>query len=430
MQIARDRSGRSETAASRSSRRWSSPAPRSACCDESGRCGGDCRSRSRCRSSVRSKRCRRSARAAVIGGDAGRQDQADAAAASRQLQRAVEEQLIAVRMSGGVMAVAPGGPEERSAPTSRLESTRSDRSRCRRAACPTADCRSRRRIRRSAPAARSRRRTLPETRAPSESRRDSAAIARARSSDARSWPPASVVGAPVAAAIHSLHDAGGRRRARPERRRAPRIGRGRPSGDRPVARRQRRQRALLVLDDVERIRRRATSAVASAARAPTRHRRADRRRAAVLIAARPSLDDRRLRQIAEPRADQAVAGGEVMIEKRQRPIRCQRRQPQRHARELHRGRIEIDAVQASFGDLAPQRGAIGSADIGRRPLAIANQRLLAAVRKKHARRDEKRAAAHRRIDDAQLRGSRRRFGPRRAAPAFVWTRNSVSACGV
>ena len=42
-------------------------------------------------------------RAAVIGGDARRQDQPDAAAVSRQLQRAVEEQLIAVGMSAGVM---------------------------------------------------------------------------------------------------------------------------------------------------------------------------------------------------------------------------------------------------------------------------------------------------------------------------------------
>ena len=45
----------------------------------------------------------------MIGRDAGGEDQPDATAAARQLQRAVEEQLITVRMSAAVVAVAVGG---------------------------------------------------------------------------------------------------------------------------------------------------------------------------------------------------------------------------------------------------------------------------------------------------------------------------------
>ena len=99
----RDRQGRCETAARRCARRWWSTARRSACCDESERCARDCRNRATCRWSSRSNRRRRSGGAAVIGSDARRQDQPDAAAWPRELQRALDEQLIAVGMAAALV---------------------------------------------------------------------------------------------------------------------------------------------------------------------------------------------------------------------------------------------------------------------------------------------------------------------------------------
>ena len=88
---------------------------------------------------------------------------------SRQLQRAIEKELIAVRMPGGVTAVAAGGRRTHRAA---VRSTRSAGA-VRRAACPTAGCRSPRRSRRSMPAGRPHRRRLQERRAPSETQSDS-----------------------------------------------------------------------------------------------------------------------------------------------------------------------------------------------------------------------------------------------------------------
>ena len=51
-------------------------------------------------------------RAAVIGGHAGRQQQADAAPRPAQLPCALEEQLIAVRMAGALSPIDTGAPEE------------------------------------------------------------------------------------------------------------------------------------------------------------------------------------------------------------------------------------------------------------------------------------------------------------------------------
>ena len=119
----------------------------------------------------------------------------------------------------------------------------------------------------------------------------------------------------------------------------------------------------------------------------------------------------------------------MVIEKRQRPIRRERRQPQRHSRELHRRRIQIDAVQASFRDLAAQRRAIGSADIGGRPTAIANQRLLAAsARNTHAATRN----APLPIAGSTTRSSRisSAVRPSTSGVSVRRTRNSVSACGV
>ena len=101
-------------------------------------------------------------------------------------------------------------------------------------------------------------------------------------------------------------------------------------------------------------------------------------------------------------ADEAVARDKPMIEKRQRLVRSERRQPQRQAGHLHGRRIEIDAEQASLCDLATKRHAIGARDIGVMPAAVANQRRLGRGSNVPACGDEERAAAHCGIEDPQL----------------------------
>ena len=54
---------------------------------------------------------------------------------------------------------------------------------------------------------------------------------------------------------------------------------------------------------------------------------------------------------------------QVMIEKAERPIGGERRQPQRQSRELNGHRIEIDAEQASLGDRPPDRGAFRRTEV-------------------------------------------------------------------
>ena len=78
-------------------------------------------------------------------------------------------------------------------------------------------------------------------------------------------------------------------------------------------------------------------------------------------------------------ADQAVAADEVVIEKRQRLVGRQRREPQRQARQLHRRRIQVDAEEASLRDEPPEQRAIHFVDIrlrrpGRREPAPARTR--------------------------------------------------------
>ena len=119
-----------------------------------------------------------------------------------------------------------------------------------------------------------------------------------------------------------------------------------------------------------------------------------------------------------------------MIEKRQRPVRGERRQPQRQPRELHRRRIEIDAVQTALGDLPAERGAIRRRDVAGGHIALVDQRLLAASGEIAARRHQKRAAAHRWIEHAQARESGRRVRPSTSGASVRRTRNSVIDRGV
>ena len=90
-----------------------------------------------------------------------------------------------------------------------------------------------------------------------------------------------------------------------------------------------------------------------------------------------------------------------MIEERQRLVRGKRRQPQRQPCDLHSGRIEIHSEQATLRDLAPQRNAVRRGDVRAMPLAIAHERLLGCFRELQARRHQKRAAAHRGVENAQ-----------------------------
>ena len=59
-------------------------------------------------------------------------------------------------------------------------------------------------------------------------------------------------------------------------------------------------------------------------------------------------------QVGERRADEAVAAAQAVVEEPERLVGGERRQPQRHARELHRRRVEVDAVQAALRDEAPE----------------------------------------------------------------------------
>ena len=86
------------------------------------------------------------------------------------------------------------------------------------------------------------------------------------------------------------------------------------------------------------------------------------------------------REIVGRRADQAVAGDEVVVEKRQRLVGGERGQPEREPRQLHRHRIEVHAEQTARRDLAPQRRAVGGRDVVRVPRAFLDQRLFGARR--------------------------------------------------
>ena len=167
--------------------------------------------------------------------------------------------------------------------------------------------------------------------------------------------------------------------------------------------------------------------------------RARRRRAAARFAAaarRPGV--RRPAEIGEPRAEQAVADLQAMIEKAERPIGGQRRQPERQPRELHGHRVQIDAVQAALGDRAPNGGPLCVADVARVAGAGADQRRLVRARQIAAGGHQKRAAAHRRIDDPELQDvvrCRRRAragracGGRRSRRSAAACRTSRSPCG-
>jgi hypothetical protein len=91
-----------------------------------------------------------------------------------------------------------------------------------------------------------------------------------------------------------------------------------------------------------------------------------------------------------------------MIEERQRLVYGKRGQPQGETRDLHSGRIHIDPEQAALRHLAAKSDAVGGSDVRTMPTAISNEGFFRGLGHLRARRDEKCAAAHCRIENAQL----------------------------
>ena len=106
-------------------------------------------------------------------------------------------------------------------------------------------------------------------------------------------------------------------------------------------------------------------------------------------------------QIVGRRADETVADAKAMIEKAEGLAAGERREPERQARELHRHGIGIDAKQTALGDQPSNVRVLRLVEVGVRASALVDERALYAAREVPARRDEKRAAAHGRIDDAE-----------------------------
>ena len=171
------------------------------------------------------------------------------------------------------------------------------------------------------------------------------------------------------ASVSALNAAGGiRRRRRRQPARAPEIRHPLPARQPGVAPVEPRERLFLGADLLERVvgnrlerepdRQRGLERVPDRLRVEQRKggRVAPGRRAAAL--GRPG-------EARQPRAEQAVAGLQTMIEKRQRPIGRERGQPERQPRQLHGHRIEIDAVETAFGDRPADGGALVLADVAR-----------------------------------------------------------------
>ena len=112
---------------------------------------------------------------------------------------------------------------------------------------------------------------------------------------------------------------------------------------------------------------------------------------------------RRMTQVGQPRAKQAVANLEPMVEKAERPIDCQRRKPQRQPSKLDGHRIQVNSVQAPFRDRATNARSFSRSQVGGMTHARADERRFVGGREIPARRHQKGAAPHRRIDDAKLK---------------------------
>src|SRR5262249_10528985 len=79
-------------------------------------------------------------------------------------------------------------------------------------------------------------------------------------------------------------------------------------------------------------------------------------------------------QAGEPGAEKTVAGLQVMIEKTQRPVGGQRRQPQGQPCQLDCHGVEIHAVQATFRDEPPDSTAFPRSNIAGMASAVSGER--------------------------------------------------------
>jgi hypothetical protein len=86
------------------------------------------------------------------------------------------------------------------------------------------------------------------------------------------------------------------------------------------------------------------------------------------------------REVRQRRAHQAVARAQVVVEKRQRPIAGERRQPQRQAPELDGHGVEVDAEQAALRDRPAEAGAVPLVQLRGGTIPSAERRLVRAAR--------------------------------------------------
>ena len=120
------------------------------------------------------------------------------------------------------------------------------------------------------------------------------------------------------------------------------------------------------------------------------------------VARPPRTTGKRLADdIRHRRPDQAVADAQPVIEERQRLVGGERRQPHGQPRQLHGHRIDVDAEQAALRHRPPETRPILLGQVGRGHRPLLDQRLLVGLRQIAARGHEERAAPHRRIHHAQ-----------------------------
>src|SRR5207237_883728 len=185
---------------------------------------------------------------------------------------------------------------------------------------------------------------------------------------------------------------------------APRIGEPAPQCERTAAAVERGQHVLLRSDrdrGVVRLRGHREARKDGGREAPVQLVCIEEWKGAASRGSAPPPDRRLPVDIARRRSRETVSGTQMMIEERQWPIGGERAQPEREARELHRGWIEVDAVEAALRDSAAEGGAVRRTDVARRHGSFADERLFVGVREIAARGHEKRAASHRGIEHAQ-----------------------------
>ena len=94
-----------------------------------------------------------------------------------------------------------------------------------------------------------------------------------------------------------------------------------------------------------------------------------------------------------------------MIEEPQRSSPSQRRQPEGETRQMHGCAVPVDARETSLGNAAAHLCPRVVVDVFRRQLSFFHQGIFVGVRKVAAGCHEERAAAHGRIEHAQVQNA-------------------------